>query len=172
MYHWGLLKNLIQHWRCYPQYLTRMVKRHCNWHKWASAVFRQSTHTDHTGLPCVLPLPLPNLGLIRSLWIAKTDSTHWAAITVQQFLFIPCSLALACCKSWAHYFSLWAPTAAQGSKGTISYPGLRLPNPSHYEYLLSVISQSAKLWKHDLAGSTVFCEEALVLSRLGTRTRI
>lgn len=55
----------------------------------------------------------------------------------------PRSLALVRCKSWAHCLPLWAQTAAQGGKGITSSPGLRLPNPSGCEDLLSVISQFA-----------------------------
>lgn len=118
LYYWHLLKNmhLIWHWRCYPHYLIRMVKRQFKWHKCASIVFRESTITDHIALPLFSPSP-PCLiwTLLESLRVAKLSApTHWAAITIHQFLFTCCSLVLACCKIESSPVASTSPNSSSG----------------------------------------------------------
>lgn len=83
---------------CLKKYAFNMERQYkCQ--KCASAVFREYYHRPHSSAllspspPCLIWTYIENLRFTK-----LSAPTHWAATTIHQFLFIPCSSALACSK--------------------------------------------------------------------------
>lgn len=117
LYDWYLLKNMhsIRYKRSSPRDLIRMVKTQRKWHKRASAVFREYYHRPHSSAllspspPCLIWTYIENLRFTK-----LSAPTHWAAIIIHQFVFIPCSSALASSKIKNSPVSSTSPNSNSG----------------------------------------------------------